>query len=129
MAADNQSIVEVIQRAIHDAQALVRDEIALAKAEARQEINRIARGVMLVAAAALGGLIGLVFLLTAGAWAVSEGLEWPVWSGFLIVAATMLVLAAVLAVTGLSRMRSTPRMPLTVETLKENAEWMRARTP
>jgi uncharacterized membrane protein YqjE len=129
MASEPQSVVDVIHRAIRDAHELVRDEIALAKAEAREEISRLTRAITLVAGAAASGVMGLVFLLTAVAWAVSEELEWPVWSGFLIVAVTMLILAGVLAAAGRARVRRTQRMPLTVETLKENAEWMRAHTP
>jgi len=128
MAPENPSIVDVIHRAIHDAQELVREEIALMKAEARQEIGRLVSAGTLIAGAAVTGLIGLVFLLTALAWALSEGLEWPVWSGFLIVGATMFVVAGALAAAGRSRVRGMQRMPLTVATMKENAEWMRART-
>ena len=75
-----------------------------------------------------GPAISLSFLLTALAWGLAEGLEWPVWSGFAIVAVLTLLLAAVLAAAGRARLGSEKRMPLTVETLKENMEWMRART-
>ena len=129
MATPDQSIVDVVRRAIHDAQELMRSEIALAKAEAREELSRLAGGAALLAAAAASVVIGLVFLLTAVAWGLSEGLAWPVWSGFAVVAVLMLVLSVILAVAGRSRIQSGARMPLTVETLKENVKWMRARTP
>ena len=58
------SIVDDIRSAVRDAQDLVRGEIALAKAEARQEVRRLGAGAALLAGAALAGVIGIVFLLT-----------------------------------------------------------------
>lgn len=122
------SIVDVLKRAIQDAQELVSSEIALAKAEARQEIRKLAGIAALFAAAAAGAAIGLVFLLAAIAFGLSEAFGWPVWSGFAAVAIVMMILAAMLVIAGRSRAQNAPHMPLTTETLKENATWMRART-
>jgi uncharacterized membrane protein YqjE len=128
MATPEPSIADVIKSAIHDAQDLVRSEIALAKAEARQEASRFARGAALLAGAAFAGIIGLLFLMTTIAWAISEELRWPTWAGFGIVTLVMLIAAAILGYVGKSRLAAERRMPRTVDTLKENMEWMRART-
>jgi hypothetical protein len=40
----------------------------------------------------------------------------------------MLLVAGILAVMGRARLAAERRMPMTVDTLKENMEWMRART-
>jgi peptidoglycan/LPS O-acetylase OafA/YrhL len=122
------SIADVVKSAIRDAQDLIRGEIALAKAEARAEVSRLSVGIALLAGAAFAAVIGTVFLMTTIAWAISEGLAWPVWAGFAIVTAVMLIAAGALAYAGRSRMRAERRMPHTVDTLKENMEWMRART-
>jgi hypothetical protein len=122
------SIVAVIKDALHDAQDLVRSEIALAKAEAREEVGRLARGAALVAGAAIAGIIGVIFLMTTIAWALSETLEWPVWAGFGAITLAMLLAAAVLGYVGRSRLAAGRHMPRTVDTVKENLEWMRART-
>jgi hypothetical protein len=82
----------------------------------------------MVAAAAIAGVVGLVFLLTTVAWALSEGLGWPVWAGFGIVTALMLITAGALAYLGRARLGVDRHMPLTVDTVKENMQWMRART-
>jgi hypothetical protein len=82
----------------------------------------------MLAAAAISGVIGIIFLMTAGAWAISEVLAWPVWAGFAIVTLVMLLVAGVLAFVGKSRLTAARHMPRTVDTLKENMEWMRART-
>ena len=128
MATHDSSLADVIKSAIHDAQDLVRSEIALAKAEARQEVSRLGAGAALLAGAAFAALLGVIFLLTAVAWAISELLVWPVWAGFAIVTALMLVSAGALYYVGRSRIRAERRMPHTVDTLKENMQWMRART-
>ena len=129
MASYEPSIADVIKSALRDAQDLVRGEIALAKAEAREELGRISTGAALLAGAAAAAVLGLVFLLATIAWAISEGLTWPVWAGFGIVTLLALILAGVLAYMGKSRLTAARHMPRTVDTLKENMEWMRARTP
>jgi hypothetical protein len=82
----------------------------------------------MLAGAALAGVIGLVFLLTTLAWGLSEGLGWPVWTGFGIVTALTLIAAGALAYVGRARLGRERHMPLTVDTVKENMQWMRART-
>jgi uncharacterized membrane protein YqjE len=128
MAPNEPSIAEVIKSAVRDAQDLVRGEIALAKAEAREEVSRFGTGAALLAGAAVTAMIGIVLLMTTIAWAISEVLAWPVWSGFAIVTLLMLVVAAALAYVGKQRMTAARHMPRTVATMKENIEWMRART-
>jgi hypothetical protein len=128
METQGTSILELMKSAIRDAQDLVRSEIALAKAEARDEVRQFGAGAALLAGAALAGVIGIVFLLTTLAWGLSEGLGWPVWAGFAIVTALTLVAAAAMAYLGRARMRRDRHMPLTVDTVKENMQWMRART-
>ena len=128
MAAHEPSIAEILKSALRDAQDLVRGEIALARAEARDEVRRVGMAAGLLAAAALFALIGVVFLMTTIAWAVSELLAWPAWAGFGIATLLALVTAGVLAQVGRRRLTVARHMPNTVDTLKENLEWMRART-
>lgn len=122
------SIADVLRRALADAQDLIRAEIALAKAEVNQEIRRVGMGIVALGAAAAAALIAVVFLLTAAAWAISGGLGWAVWAGFAIVGGAVALIAGVLAVIGRSRLTSHRAMPRTMETMKENVEWMRTRT-
>jgi uncharacterized membrane protein YqjE len=128
MANHDSSIAEVIRDAVRDAQDLVRGEIALAKAEAREEVSRLGMGAAMLAGAALAAVIGIIFLLTAVAWAISEVAGWPVWAGFAIVTLLTLLSAGVLGYVGRNRLSKGRHMPRTVDTVKENLEWMRART-
>jgi hypothetical protein len=128
MASYDQSITDVLKSAVRDAQDLVHGEIELAKAELRQEVRRAVAAVAALAAAAVAGVIGLVFLLTAVARAMTDGLDWPIWGGFAIVGFVAAVTAAIFALMGKRRLTVERRMPLTMETLKENMQWMRARS-
>ncbi|MCC7418542.1 MAG: phage holin family protein [Acidobacteria bacterium] len=128
MATYEPSIANLIKSALQDAQDLIRDEIALAKAEARDEVRRVAAGAVLIATAAVCGILFLVLLLSAVAWGIADGAAWPVWAGFAIVTLVMLVLTLALAFAGQARLAAAQHMPRTVETLKETMQWMRART-
>ena len=128
MAAQDQSIVDLLKTALADGQELVRTELALAKTELRQEISRIQIGIGAFAGAAVAAVVALMLLAVTVAWGISEGLDWPVWAGFGIVTLLMMIVAAVLASIGRRRFSQQQTMPLTVDTLKENAKWIRART-
>ena len=85
-------------------------------------------GIGAFAAAAVAAIAALILLAATVAWGISEGLDWPVWAGFAIVTLLMIVAAAALANIGRRRFSQQQAMPLTVDTLKENAKWIRART-
>jgi uncharacterized membrane protein YqjE len=79
------SIGELVRTALEDAGDLLRGEVALARVEMRQEAARLRTGGLLLAGAACAGVLALVFLLTAIAWALTAAFDWPVCAGFLIV--------------------------------------------
>ena len=122
------SIADLIRSTIRDSQELVRSEIALAKAELQGATRRMASGAALVTGAVIAAVVAVVFLLTAAAWAIPMATGWPAWSGFAMVGGVVLLLAVGLGLAGRQRVTSAPRMPLTVDTMKENLEWTRSRT-
>lgn len=128
MAQQEPSIVELLRTAIRDAQDLVRKEVALAKAEIREEGRRLASAIALLAGAAVMGVLALVLLLTTAALGLADALEWAPWAGYAVVTGLVLVIALVLALAGRSRIAAARPLPRTMETLKENSEWIRART-
>ena len=122
------TILDVVKSAIRDAQDLVRGEIALAKSELRGELKRMAAGAGALAAAAVMAIVALVFLFGTIAWAIADVGGWPVWAGLGLVTLLAVVIAAALAVVGRARLAAERHLPLTVDTMKENAKWIRART-
>jgi hypothetical protein len=128
MAAHDATIADILRDAIRDAQDLVRSEIALAKAEAREEVQRLGAGAALLAGATLAAAVGALFMLTAAALGLAAGFGWPAWAGFAVVAVLLIIAAAALASMGRARLGRDRRMPLTIDTFKESMKWMRART-
>ena len=126
MSGYDQSITDLLRSTFQDAQDLIRGEVALAKAELRQEVTRLRGGATALAVAAVAALIAVVFLLTAAAWAIPALTGWPVWTGFAIIGGLALVAAIVAGVMGRSRLTAERRMPLTMETMKENMRWTQA---
>jgi uncharacterized membrane protein len=128
MATEAQSIADALKSAVRDAQDLIRDEIALAKAELREEARRVGAGVIAVTGAAVAATIAVVFLLTTVALVLFEVFGWPLWAGFALMVVVVTLAAAALAYVGRRRLARGRHMALTVDTLKENMQWMRALT-
>lgn len=128
MASHEESIPDLIRGTIRDGIGIVRDEILLARAEMREEVVRVKSGLITVAAAIGVGVLAVIMLLDTIAWGVAYAFDWPTWAGFGIVALPLVVIACVLAVMSRSLLSRERYMPKSVDTLKENAEWLRART-
>jgi uncharacterized membrane protein YqjE len=128
MAAQDQSIVDLLKQAVSDAQDLVRSEIALAKAELSEEGSRLTTGFVLLVGAAVAGVLALAFLMSTLAWALYTVLEWPIWVGFAAVTGLLFVTAAVLALIGRRKVAAGRHFGRTVTTMKENNEWIRSQT-
>ena len=128
MASHVESIPDLIRGTIRDGIGLVRDEIVLARTELREEIVRVKSGLITVVAAVGIGVLAVIMLLSSLAWGAAYAFEWPPWAGFAVVGLPLAVIAAVLAVMGRSLLSRDRYMPKSVDTLKENAAWIRTRT-
>lgn len=128
MAPGQESIADLIRGTFLDGVGIVRDELLLARTELREEVVRIKAGLITVAAAIGIGVLAVIMLLDSIAWGVSYAFGWPAWAGFGVVAVPLIVIAIVLAMMSRSMLSRERFMPKSVDTLKENAEWLRART-
>ena len=128
MASHDESIPDLIRGTIHDGIGLLHDEIVLVRTELRNEWARLKSGLMIVMAAAAVAVFAVIMLLNTVAWGVAYAFEWPPWAGFAVVALPLTAVAIVLAMRGRTMLTREPFMPKSLETLKENAEWIRART-
>ena len=81
-AAEEPTIGRLVHDALGDVSSLVRNEIALAKAEVSMDVKKAGRGGAMLAAAAVMALFGVTFLLHTIAIAIAEFL--PLWAGYLI---------------------------------------------
>jgi hypothetical protein len=125
--AGNRGVGDAVKQVVDHAKALVNLEVELASLELKRKLGALGLGVGLIVGAALFGLFALGFLLATAAAAFDLFL--PLWLSLLVVAVLLLVLAGVLAVAALNRIkRGTPPVPeqaireakLTTEVLKSN---------
>jgi hypothetical protein len=124
----NESIGGLLRGVLLDLRQLMREEIALARVEIREQATRARLAAVSLGAAAVALLLGAIFLLVAIANGIADLLDWPVWAGYFIVALLLSIGGAVALASGRSRLKSVQPMPeQTVETLKENSEWIAKR--
>ena len=88
-----------IQEVSEKAQLLIREEIALAKAELTEKVSKLVKGIAVGAVAGVFALLGLLYLLDALSWffwkLVQGGGGDDFWLGFLITAILLFVLGAI----------------------------------
>jgi hypothetical protein len=105
---------------------LVRQELALFKAEVHEKFSRVGQGATALGAGALIAFSGWLVLLSAAVLALA--LVLPAWAAALIVGAVVLLLGAVLLLVGKSRIDSQSLLPdRTLRTLREDEAWLRER--
>jgi hypothetical protein len=103
---------------------LLRQEMALARAEIVGKIGQLGSGSVLVAAGGLIAFAGLIYLLGAATLGLGKIVE--MWLAALIVGAAVVVVGAVVALVGRARLRASNLVPLrTVRSLKDDAAWAR----
>jgi Putative Actinobacterial Holin-X, holin superfamily III len=122
---DSTSVGGLLSEVASDLTTLMRQEIELAKAEAKQSARRAGSGAGLFGAAGTAAVLALVFLSVAAWWAIGEATGRG-WSG-LIVAAYWAVVAAALALAGRQQVREMRGMPRTTETARRIPDAMRGK--
>jgi len=118
---------EIFQDIIHNIQDIVRSEVRLAKIEIREEAAKAKAAALMIAAGALTATLAFSFLMLTVVYALS--LILPIWAAALIVAVTLAIVAAGTLSEGLKRFKTIhPTPERTVESLKENAQWVKQQT-
>ena len=109
-----------------DLSTLVRQEMALAKAELRQEAKTAGVAAGALGGAGFAGYFVLVFLSLGLMWGLDAWM--PLGWAAVVVAGVWAVIAAVLAVVGRSRLKKfNPKPERTIETVKEDVKWAKTR--
>jgi fatty acid desaturase len=115
--ARNESLGEMFASFSENLSTLVRQEIALAKAEATVEAKKVGTGAGMFAGAAVAGFLVLMFLSMALMWALGSVMHLG-WAA-LIVAVVWAIAAAVLAVMGKKYFDRIKGLRQTQETVQE----------
>jgi protein-S-isoprenylcysteine O-methyltransferase Ste14 len=124
----NESIGGLLRGILMDLRQLMREEIALARVEIREQAGRAKAAALALGAAAGALAFGVIFLLIALAQGIADMFDWPIWAGFFVVALLLGVTGAALLSSGRRQLRRVHAVPeQTVETVKENSEWIAKR--
>jgi FAD/FMN-containing dehydrogenase len=122
------SIGELFGELTRETGTLIRQQMELARLELSQRVSRLGKGltrVVIGGALATGGLLAIV----AGIVLAVTAMGVPAWVSALVVGAVLALVGYLLAqqaITAMSREDLTPQA--TLETLKENAEWIKTPT-
>jgi uncharacterized membrane protein len=123
-----ESLGGLIRGILMDLRTLIREELALARVEISEQATRARAAAMSFGVAAGALLLGGIFLLIALAVGIADLLHWPVWAGFLIVAAVLAIIGYTTLAAGRRQLRTIHAVPEeTMTTLKENSEWIAKR--
>ena len=112
------SIGALISDVANDLSTLMRQEVALAKAEARESATRAGKGAGLLGGAGAAAFYAVLFLSIALWWALGSLIDSLGWSA-VIVAVLWAIVAAVLASLGRKKLKEVQGMSRTVETAKQ----------
>jgi uncharacterized membrane protein YqjE len=121
-SGEQQSLGTLVTGIVEDLQNIVRGELALAKTELKEEAAGIGRGVGMLAAGAIVGLVAFIFLMLGVTYLINRWLT--MWQSAAIVGAALLIIALILLMSGRSKVSSANLTPTrTIDSLKEDQEW------
>jgi hypothetical protein len=113
--AEDLSLGERFSNVTRDISTLMRQEVALAKAEVSQSASKAGKGVGLLAGAAVAGFFVLMFLSVSLWRALGNEIGFG-WSA-LVVAVVWAIIAAILAVVGKKALQQVRGVPDTTDSL------------
>jgi hypothetical protein len=124
-AVPERTLGQLVAEASRDLSTIVRYEVALAKAELKRDVVAGVVGAALFLVAGVFAFLALILLLIAAAYGlVAAGLA-P-WLSFLVVAAALLLVTAILALVGRSRLKKIGPPERTVRTSKQTVEALKS---
>jgi hypothetical protein len=121
--AGSTSLGDLLGEVSRDLSTLIRQEMALAKAEIKESAGKAGKGAGLLGGAGYAALMAVLFLSIALWWALGT-LVGNGWSG-VIVAVIWGVVAAILFAVGRKSLKQVDGVPETVDTLKQIPETLK----
>jgi uncharacterized membrane protein YqjE len=122
---EDQSLGSLVGQLTTDVSTLMRQEVALAKAELREEAKKAGKAAGMLGAAGLAGYFTILFLSLTLMFLLSHAMD-IVWAA-LIVTILWGIAGFILFTMGRKKMSEVnPKPEQTVESLKEDKEWVKA---
>ena len=117
-------ISDVLQDILRNLQEIVRSEVRLAKAEIRADATQAAAPALWVTVGVWAAITSAMLLIWTVVFALATALS--MWMATLAVAILTACLASLLIIIGLRKVKRLRPLPeRTVQSIKENVEWMK----
>jgi len=124
---DDRSIGELIAELSRETTTLVRQELQLAKVEMSQKASRAGKNVAFLVVGGVVAYTGLLAIIVAVIIVLGNVIA--LWLSALVVGAVIAAVGLVLVIKGANTLRQEDPTPQeTIETLKEDREWLRDQT-
>ena len=122
--SSTRSLGEIVGDITQDLSTLIRQEMDLAKSEMKREVTKLGKGAGMFGGAGATGYLTLIFLSLALVHLLDNWM--PVELAALVVALLWGIVTAALALKGRQEIKNAnPELPVTQQTLKEDAQWAR----
>jgi len=124
MVRDEKSLGDLLGELVAETGTLVRQEVALAQAEMTHKATRVGKN---VGSLVVGGAVAYIgALAVVGGIILLLSLFMPAWISALVVGLVIGVVAYFMISSALTELRKTDPVPRsTVETIKEDAKWLK----
>jgi hypothetical protein len=122
----NGSLADLAAGIMDDIQTLIRQEVALGRAEMLRALNKTKGAAIAVSAGVGVGAVGVLFLLLLLVHVLHEAGGLPLWVSYAIVGGVLVVIGCILFFVGkrqASEVHIVPRQ--TIESIKENVQWIK----
>ena len=124
LVKEERSLGDLFSELATETSTLVRQEVALAQTELTQKATSVGKNVGFLVVGGAVGYAALLAILAAAIIGLANVLPW--WAAALIVGVVVGIVAFLLISSALKALKETNLTPnQTVETLKEDAEWLK----
>ena len=118
------SLGELFSEMTQNLGTLLRQEVELAKTEAKEEATAAGKAAAMLVVGAVAAVLALAFLSAGLAWLLDNVMGSAL--AYALVGAAWVVIAAVLVAVGRRRLSEIGTLPETKQSIKEDVEWAKA---
>lgn len=123
--SEDRSLGSLVSSLTGDMSKLMRQELTLAKAELREEAKEAGKAAGMLGGAAFAGWMTAIFLSVTVMWLLWKAMDLTL--AALIVTLVWGIAAAVLGLAGRKKLQGlNPKPEQTIDSLKEDAQWLKA---
>ena len=119
------TLAELVAAVVSDARDLITQELALARHELHLEVGKAKTAIVSLGVGAVVLVLGLVLLSIMAVHLLQLRAGVPLWEAYGIVAGVCVLVGSVLLVIGRQRAASIDALADTVQTTKENVQWIK----